>query len=221
MKIRIPSLVLIVLSLLSLCFVNTSAAASDFYRERLAEYIDIEAFDALYDSTIGAGANEMDLTSLHIFDDEDNNIERLIESYIEFSIPKYYYVRYVDLDKDNNNYFTKATVIRTLDEEKKMQYDAYNVVADELTKDLVNNPNLSDFEKALILNERLIDICEYNYDDIDNPINQTPYSALVLGKSVCGGYTQAYHVLLDKVEIKDERIRMDKRSVLVLVGKPY
>ncbi len=75
---------------------------------------------------------------------------------------------------------------------------------DEMTADLVNS-NLTDVEKALILHDRLIERCEYDYDALS--ANALPasslniYGAIVLGEAVCQGYTMAYEYLLDKVGI--------------------
>lgn len=56
----------------------------------------------------------------------------------------------------------------------------------------------SDYEKSLILHDRLIE----NTDYVQSGAHQSAYGALVAGKAVCAGYARAYKVLLDKVGIQ-------------------
>lgn len=56
----------------------------------------------------------------------------------------------------------------------------------------------SDYEKSLILHERLADAAEYT--TVCNN-HQNAYGALVEGKAVCAGYSKAYQYLLNKVGI--------------------
>ena len=44
-------------------------------------------------------------------------------------------------------------------------------------------------------------ICENTTYDVDSPYNQSAYSALVLHRSVCAGYTRAFQLLMQKVGI--------------------
>ena len=71
---------------------------------------------------------------------------------------------------------------------------AYNTKVDELTSGLSGK---SDYEKAKILHDRLIDTVTY----ISTENDQTAYGALVEGKAVCNGYAKAYQHLLLKAGI--------------------
>lgn len=71
---------------------------------------------------------------------------------------------------------------------------AYNSKVDELTSGLSGK---SDYEKAKIIHDRLIDTVTYTPTEND----QTSYGALVEGKAVCNGYAKAYQHLLLKVGI--------------------
>ena len=55
----------------------------------------------------------------------------------------------------------------------------------------------SDYEKSLILHDRLIDRTEYKFGNN----HQTSYGALVEKEAVCAGYARAYQLLLHKVGI--------------------
>lgn len=55
----------------------------------------------------------------------------------------------------------------------------------------------SDYEKSLILHDRLIDRVEYKFGNN----HQTSYGALVEKEAVCAGYARAYQLLLHKVGI--------------------
>ena len=78
-----------------------------------------------------------------------------------------------------------------LTEEMAEETDA--VVA-EMTADLAGK---SDFEKSLILYERLIKHNSYNY----SLYNQTAFGALIEQMSVCAGYARSYQALLQAVGI--------------------
>ncbi len=71
---------------------------------------------------------------------------------------------------------------------------ALNKKVDELTKGLSGK---SDYEKSLILHDRVAKAVDYVFTDND----QTAYGALVEGKAVCAGYSKAYQLLLHKVGI--------------------
>ena len=56
----------------------------------------------------------------------------------------------------------------------------------------------SNYEKEKYIHDVLIQIVEY---DSSAQMNQSAYSAMVLGKSVCAGYTRAFQYLLQKLGI--------------------
>lgn len=61
----------------------------------------------------------------------------------------------------------------------------------------------SDYEKSLIIHDRL---CEHiTYKSTDN--DQTAYGAIVEGEAVCAGYARAYQYLLSRVGIESWSIR--------------
>lgn len=74
------------------------------------------------------------------------------------------------------------------------QFDQLEQVVAEMTADLAGK---SDYEKSLILYERLINANVYDYSEH----HQTAYGALIEGASVCAGYARSYQLLLQTVGI--------------------
>ena len=66
------------------------------------------------------------------------------------------------------------------------------------SKLLVGLDGKSDYEKSLIIHDRLAE--HITYKDTDN--DQTAYGAIVEGEAVCAGYARAYQYLLIKVGIE-------------------
>ncbi len=56
----------------------------------------------------------------------------------------------------------------------------------------------SDYEKEVYLHDTLLSQADYN---LDAPNNQSAYSALVDGQTVCAGYARAYQYLMQKIGI--------------------
>ena len=83
-------------------------------------------------------------------------------------------------------------------------WNEINLVVDDLTHDLVNS-NLSNVNKALLLHDRLIAICQYDIENYNlnqrNGMCSQMYGALVNGLAMCQGYSLAYKYLLEQVGI--------------------
>lgn len=80
------------------------------------------------------------------------------------------------------------------DEFPKASAQFYNTVNTMLTQ----VQNLSNYEKELRIHDYLIEKIEY---DKGADMNQSAYSALVEGKSVCAGYARAYQYLMQRMGI--------------------
>ncbi len=74
------------------------------------------------------------------------------------------------------------------------QFSQLEQVVAEMTADLAGK---SDYEKSLILHDRLVKANVYDYSEH----HQTAYGALIEGASVCAGYARAYQLLLQSVGI--------------------
>ena len=69
-------------------------------------------------------------------------------------------------------------------------------------------------EKARLLHDYLIRICDYNHAAKGNPsvYARTAYSVLVDHEAVCEGYTMAYRYLLDSIGIECEEVVSDEMN---------
>ncbi|MCM1392886.1 MAG: InlB B-repeat-containing protein, partial [Ruminococcus sp.] len=113
-------------------------------------------------------------------------------------------------------------------EEYPEMLEASRKAADAMVADLVDS-DLSDAEKALLVHDRLVAFCEYDYDAYRaGSIPRTSrniYGALVLGESVCQGYALTYEYLLDKVGIESHYSSSDALNhawnIVYIDGDPY
>lgn len=72
-----------------------------------------------------------------------------------------------------------------------------NAAADELLKGIT--PSMPEFEREMLLHDRLAKSITY---DLNEKYAHTAYGALVNGRAVCDGYTQAFQYLLQRVGIQ-------------------
>ena len=97
------------------------------------------------------------------------------------------------------------------------------LAAARLLQNIKGNSNLSEVQKALLLHDRLAEVCEYDYNDGDNKFNI--YGALVEGKAACYGYAQAYDYLLEQVGMESylcESKALDHAwNIIKVSGKYY
>ena len=64
---------------------------------------------------------------------------------------------------------------------------------------LANTKNLeTDYEKEILVHDALISFCSY---DLNAEMNQSAYSSLVLGKTVCAGYAKGFQYLMQQLGI--------------------
>lgn len=72
----------------------------------------------------------------------------------------------------------------------------FNYSANKIIEN-ANNYN-TDFEKEKYVHDTIINITDY---DSNEKLNQSAYSALVTGKTVCAGYTRAFQYIMNKLGI--------------------
>lgn len=83
-------------------------------------------------------------------------------------------------------------IARSAEEEWRLE-----LAADKLLDGIMDNANLTDVEKALLVHDRLAVWVDYDYytlhetDKYDED-SYTKYGALLKHKAVCGGYADAY-----------------------------
>ncbi len=101
--------------------------------------------------------------------------------------------------------------------------------ADELLFGIKDNPALGDVEKILLIHDRLVLYCEYDYARyLDDTMPDEAYTILgvfINRYAVCSGYAKAYKYLLDKVGVKNYYISSDvlnhSWNIVYVDGKPY
>lgn len=81
-------------------------------------------------------------------------------------------------------------------EEEKAVTSAINQYLSTLDID-----SMTDYELLLEFHDYVIESCEYNYDDMDNSHNYSPYGVFCNGLAVCQGYTLAFNRLCREVGI--------------------
>ena len=109
------------------------------------------------------------------------------------------------------------------------QYDVFVDVSEKMLNGIKGNGNLSDVEKALLLHDRLIEYCEYDYESyLSGSVPDSSHSAygvFCLGTAVCQGYAYAYDYLLEQVGIEAEYCASDALNhawnIVYIDGKPY
>lgn len=82
---------------------------------------------------------------------------------------------------------------------------AWDATVSEILSGIMGNDSLSDVEKALLIHDRVVLICEYDYQNYLNGTipseSYTPLGVFINRKAVCQGYAEAYMYLLGKVGI--------------------
>ncbi|MBP5208870.1 MAG: hypothetical protein J6330_10495 [Clostridia bacterium] len=99
------------------------------------------------------------------------------------------------------SYLTKVRVsYNYTQEEYDERISPLKASAASIVNDLVGNDSLDDVQKALIVHDRLCEICEYDYNYTKDGKNA--YGALVNRTAVCDGYARAYEYLLNLCGVK-------------------
>lgn len=82
-------------------------------------------------------------------------------------------------------------------EQMPAETEKINAAADELLKGIT--PSMPEFEREMLLHDRLAKSITY---DLNEEYAHNAYGALVNGRAVCDGYTQAFQYLLQRVGIQ-------------------
>lgn len=96
-----------------------------------------------------------------------------------------------------NYFYTRDRVVQ-------MKMEADNK-AEEIVKSLIQ-PDMTEFEKELVLHDYIVTHTKYDYDNVQNGTipneSYTAYGVLVKGTGVCQGYSAAINLLMGKVGIE-------------------
>ncbi len=165
------------------------------------EYIDVSHFNVPYNAESKA------LVSHFLYKEMTRNFH--------FNSLSYYY---------SGGILTKIKPVYTYTfSEYKSMMSEIEESADKLLEDIKGNTYLSEFEKALLIHDRLALLCEYDYTGTTNRYDI--YGALVNGKAVCEGYAQAYDFLLEMVGIESyycsSELLNHAWNIIFIDGVPY
>ncbi len=178
----------------------------------------------------------IDLSDFNIDSTSDNF--KMLRYVICYRLPEYFIIQ------TNVNISTGNGIVRGVSPEYPAESESeYNLmrtefftVADKLLTGIEGNDDLDDVIKALLLHDRISDICEYDTDNYDAQYNKnnigkiptlsyTAYGILVNNIGVCAGYSSAYFYLLNRVGIQNEVCTSEKLNhawnIVFINGQGY
>ena len=123
---------------------------------------------------------------------------------IFYDIPEAFHVdSFAYYRNSSTNLVTKLVMYYNMTkEEYQAQLDVCECTAEVFISDLKNS-SLSEAYKALLVHDRLIEWCEYDYQSLlDNNVPDSSYKingVFVNGIAVCAGYSRAYKYMLEKL----------------------
>ena len=161
---------------------------------------DVEAFKAYLREQMANFQTEINISQFGISYTEENL--QIVSDIMFYGLQDCFHLKAGYSPSRNSSIFTKLTVSYTMTpQEYKANKVLWDKAVNEMVGDLVGNTKLSDTQKALLIHDRLAIRCSYDYENyLDNKLPHVSYTAfgcLVLGRSVCQGYAEAYQYLLD------------------------
>lgn len=133
---------------------------------------------------------------------------------------------------DRSGKIIKEVYFKSIYDDNDTYLSRYNACIDrgeQLLSGIKGNNSLDNVTKALVLHDRLLEICRYDIDGVNSntllPDADTICGPFIDGKSTCKGYTSAYIYLLREIGIPARLCRskqMDHIWVIVQIdGKEY
>lgn len=145
------------------------------------------------------------------------------------SHPELFYVSNEIVCHSLNNISQSISVSYTgTAEEIAVQKQAFEIAADQAAAQV--GQSMTDVEKALVIHDYLIQLCEYDKERLDNNtvpvISHSAYGALVEKIAVCDGYGKAYkYIMQNKLGINCELVTSDSMNhawnMIQIGGKWY
>ncbi len=158
--------------------------------EKMGKYDKLsEIYDTILEG-LNAGEAEIDMDSLNASWDEVTLVYKLILH----DHPEIFWVSGASTGSVSDHVVTFSPTYTMTGSAITTAKSKLNSAVSSLTSGLSGK---SDYEKSLILHDRLIDRVEYKFGNN----HQTSYGALVEKEAVCAGYARAYQLLLHKVGI--------------------
>ncbi len=173
-------------------------------KEEMKEYIISEMFNFTEEIELG------DYNKAALFKTKEEMLDFLEQcKAVAVNVGRFKYYPYYYEDTDQYRLVTILPEYMCTSEDM----DEFFKETDKLLEGIKDNADLSDVEKALLLHDRLIANCVYDYEHVDNngtyeekPEVYSGYAAIVNKLAVCGGYASAYQYLLTQVGIKCEYV---------------
>ncbi len=135
------------------------------------------------------------------------------------------------LPDEKNEYISQVyfTSIYEDDVTYKEKYDACVAKGEKLLSGIKGNSALDDVTKALLLHDRLAEICRYDREGVETKNvaidGDEICGPFIDGKAICTGYCSAYMYLLREVGIKSRLVRSIEMNhawlIVTLDGKEY
>lgn len=201
----------------------------------LSVYFDLEEFNdymveqlKTLDGTASTYAT-IDLKKFNI--PKTDAVKKALQELIWYNSPELFRIDAMGFSYTSTNYVSLSFYSHYTKEEYTKMHTDMLAEAEKLLNGIKGNTKLTDVEKALLLHDRLIMHCEYDYDTYKyNYANmpQTSYNAygvFVLRDAVCMGYALAYDYLLEQVGIKSLYCSSDTINhawnIVYIDGTPY
>lgn len=172
----------------------------------------VDAFKTYLRDAINNMETEIQISQFNIAYNEDSR--NVIRNIMFYELPDCFHLESSFSMSNNGKIYTKLIVSYTM---SKQEYKENKILWDKAVKEVIGDldvPALTDEQKALLIHDRLAVRCEYDYENyLDRSIPASSYTAfgcLVLGTSVCQGYSEAYQYLLKLVGIDSYLCASDK-----------
>lgn len=172
----------------------------------------VDAFKTYLRDAITNMETEIQISQFNIAYNEDSR--NVIRNIMFYELPDCFHLESSFSMSNNGKIYTKLIVSYTM---SKQEYKENKILWDQAIEEVIGDldvPTLTDEQKALLIHDRLALRCEYDYENyLDRSIPASSYTAfgcLVLGTSVCQGYSEAYQYLLELVGIDSYLCSSDK-----------
>ncbi|MCY6482940.1 DUF5050 domain-containing protein [Clostridium aestuarii] len=163
----------------------------------------IELYKVLYDS-IDELKDEVDVSNFTIDDNELKNLTKAIWYRVNYEL---FYIKNFQLSNDKKKFKITYTYDKSKIKEMKKNF---NEKIDYILNEIIK-PDFSELEKELAIYRYITKNVSYNYDNNGGSIDEVnAYSAIVKGKAICLGYTNAMKYLLNKAGIECHTVDSDE-----------
>ena len=200
--------------------------------DNISGEVDIPALEIYLQENVLNCVSDIDISHFNIPYSTENF--HAISDYIYDDLIEAFHVRSVSCSYTIGEQatFRKVKVYYKSDYTKEVyaeQLEQCRITAEKILVDITDNPNLTDAEKLLLIHDRLIVLCEYDYDNyLNNTIpddSYTIYGLLVNGTAVCQGYSETFKYLAEKIGIPTKICTSRELShawnIVYLEGTPY